>query len=560
MIIGIDLGTSNSMAAVYKEGKVDIILSGNGNKIIPTVVSTYEDGTLCVGDVAKERSTKHPKLSASLFKRTMGSNKMYAIGDKELMSQELCAIILKYIKDNASIYLGEEVTQAVISVPAFFNNAQRKAVLQAGTLAGLDVKKIISEPTAAALAYGIKGTTDGLFEEKIILVLDLGGGTFDISVMEASDKIMEVVAVCGDNKLGGSDFTMKLIDIFKEKNNIEEPINEDEWAILWEQAEQAKKTISIKGEGSLSCSINGVNYETVITEAEYEEACFDLLDRIRKLTVKAIEESKYKSSEIEEVIMVGGATKLSMVKRLIEKLAGKNLDYPISPDEAVVMGAAIQGAMLEKNEDVVDLIMTDISPYYLGAQTLGGTRYDNQTVYDVLIPKNVTIPYKGTVEQNMGCDNFVMGVYQMEDRYGEHATRIGEVNYQVPDLGGGKSTRIQKGAYLDGNGIIHLFVHIPATGVTFENTVMNENDYESDAEAKKRLESLNYLNISNNEQDENNIIIEKAEKIYVELDMKARESLSSAISEFEAVVKAGKRSDIISARQKLGRIINTYQI
>ncbi len=560
MILGIDLGTSNSMAAVYRDGKVEFIPSRTGSKIIPSVVGMDENGLFYAGEVAKERKVKYPHMTVDLFKRSMGTKKTFTIGDKEIMAEELSAIVLKSIKEDAESYLGETVAEAIISVPAFFNNAQRKSVLQAGKLAGLEVKKIINEPTAAALAYGVDGTSKGIFEEKIILVLDLGGGTFDISVMEAGEDVMEVVAVCGDNKLGGSDFTARLISLFQEAHQIKEITDLEEKSILWEQAEKAKKQLGATGVGTITCNIGGRQCEYSITEAEYEVACFDLLERIRKLTVKAVEESKYKSCEIEDVIMVGGGTKLSIVKRAIEKLAGKKLDYPISPDEAVAMGAAMQGAMYEKKEDLKELIMTDIAPYYIGTITLGGNSGDLHSIYDVVVPKNVTIPYKGTVVHNMGNAKFTMCVYQMEDKYGEHVSEIGKQNYQVPNLGDDRHVQVHKSVYYDNNGIIHLSVHIPATGANFEGTVSNENDELSEQEARKRLEELKYLNMSDREQDANSLLIAKADNIYMELDIRSRAYLSEAIAEFESIVNKGKRSDIMRARQNLKRLLDSYRI
>lgn len=559
MILGIDLGTSNSMAAVYRNGQVEFITSRTGNKLIPSVVSMDEEGYFYAGDVAKERKLRHPEMTVDLFKRSMGTKQMFGISGKELTACELSAVVLKSIKEDAENYLKEAVSDVIISVPAFFNNAQRKAVLKAGKLAGFNVKKIINEPTAAALAYGVSGTTQGKFEEKIILVLDLGGGTFDISVMEVSDTVMEVVAVCGDNRLGGSDFTKRLEELFLKHNRIAVTLNRDEEAWLWNQAEKAKKQISIKGTGRMECSIRGRQYEYTITEAEYEEVCFDLLEKIRRLTIKAVEESKYKAEEIEDIIMVGGGTKLSIVKKMIEKLAGKALDYPISPDEAVVMGAALQGAMLERKEDIKELVMTDIAPYYIGTMTIGGSGHDLHSVYDVILQKNVTIPSKGTVVHRMGASSFRMSAYQMEDKYGEKCYELGGLNYIVPELGNGNYVDVHKSVYYDNNGIIHLSVYIPATGVKFENTLEDENNEMLWDETTKRLEELDYLNLGDGSLDADKLLIAQADNLYMEMDIEARQKLSRAIVEFEGALKSGKRSDAMKHRHTLETLVNIYQ-
>lgn len=560
MILGIDLGTSNSMAAVYRDGKVDFIPSRTGSKIIPSVVGMDENGLFYAGEVAKERKLKYPHMTVDLFKRSMGTKKTFTIGDKEIMAEELSAIVLKSIKEDAETYLGESVTEAIISVPAFFNNAQRKSVLQAGKLAGLEVKKIINEPTAAALAYGVDGTSKGIFEEKIILVLDLGGGTFDISVMEAGEDVMEVVAVCGDNKLGGSDFTARLISLFQEAHQIKEITDLEEKSILWEQAEKAKKQLSTTGVGTITCNIGGRPYEYSITEAEYEVACFDLLERIRKLTVKAVEESKYKPEEIEEIIMVGGGTKLSIVKKLIERIAGKALSYPIDPDEAVATGAAMQGAMFEKKEAIKDLVMTDIAPHYLGTITSAGGQHDLNEEFEMIIPKNATIPSKGKLIHYPRPARWLFTIYQSEDQYGEHRNYIGGLNYIAPDLGTSERVEVHKIVYYDVNGIVHLAVHIPDTGVTFEDTIVDENSELSLEEAWERLQKLKYLELGDREQNENQLLIARADNLYMELDIRTREQLSNIISEFEGVLNGGKRSDIIKMRQELKRFLELNQV
>ena len=240
MILGIDLGTSNSMASVYKDGEVKIIPSSFGSYVTPSVVNLDEEGSFITGELAKERKITEPLNTVDMFKRKMGSNHLFNIGSMQLSAEELSAVVLKSLKSDAQKFLGEEVFEAIISVPAFFNNPQREAVLRAGKLAGLNVRKIINEPTAAALAYGVENTENQ--EERVVIVLDLGGGTFDISIMEICQNTMEVVAICGDNKLGGNDFTEVIVELFKEANNIDSQISEAEKVMLWKKSEKPKLT------------------------------------------------------------------------------------------------------------------------------------------------------------------------------------------------------------------------------------------------------------------------------------------------------------------------------
>ena len=390
MILGIDLGTSNSIAAVYKDGNVHMIPVSSGGYVTPSVVNLDENGKFCVGEIAKNRKNRYPAETVDMFKRSMGSETLFTIGDMKLKAEELSAIVLKSIKIDAESYLQEEIADVVISVPAFFNNPQREAVLRAGELAGFNVKKIINEPTSAAMAYGMQCVENN--KERVIMVLDLGGGTFDISIMEVAENTMEVIAICGDNNLGGNDFTARLVEAFLESNDIAVELIMEERSRLWAKAEKGKLAISDNGIGEICCEIRGNEYSYKVTEEEYEKLCFDLLDKIRRLTLRAVAESPYKPEEISDIIMVGGGTKLSIVKNMIERMMDKQIEYEINPDEAVVIGAAMQGALLEHNEEVNQLIMTDICPYYIMSITDDRRMCDLVKVPNIVINKNSTIP------------------------------------------------------------------------------------------------------------------------------------------------------------------------
>lgn len=555
MILGIDLGTSNSMAAVYKDGQVVFIKSCTGNTIIPSVVSMDENGTFHTGDVAKERLLGHSRNTVDMFKRSMGTNKTFTIGDKEIRAEEISAILLKSIKEDAEKFLGETVTDAVISVPAFFKNPQRKAVLRAGELAGFNVKKIINEPTSAAMAYGINAEEN---EEKIIIVLDLGGGTFDISVMEINGNVMEVVAICGDNKLGGGDFTNRMQELFIRNCGIEGELSAEDSVKVWKAAERAKQQITSEGKGDMSCIIDGMEYSYSITEEEYARECKDLLERIRRLTLKAVEESKYEPSEIDEIIMVGGGTRLSIVHKMIEKMAGREIGYEINPDEAVAAGAAIQGAMLERNEDIRDIVMTDICPHYIGVPIWGMETYDTKGVFDVIIPKNTTIPAKRTVVHNSSPSTWIFEVMQSEDEYGINSMTISKFSYIIPETGT-ETVDVHKSIIYDNNGIIHAEAYIPANGLRYSTTITNDDCELTMDEANKRIEELKYMNLGPRESEEDLLLLAKAENIYIEHSGRERESIGNCIGAFEDALQHGKITRIREARAMLAGMINAYE-
>lgn len=562
MILGIDLGTSNSMVAIYKEGQPVLIHSRTGNSIVPSVVGIDENGCFCTGDMAKMRKYSYTEDTVAMFKSSMGTEKIFQIKDKKLKAEELSAILLKGIKEDAEAFLGEEITDAIICVPAFFNNPQRKAVLRAGELAGLKVRRLVNEPTAAAIAYGIQDfkPDENIEEEQnVIIVLDLGGGTFDISVMEMTDHVMEVIAVCGDNHLGGGDFTKRLIDLFLKENSIKEKPTAEEETNLWKQAEKAKCQITREGRGEIRCVLNQVEYVYHITEAEYEKACMDLLEKIRKLTLKAVKESKYEPEEVQDIIMVGGGTKLSIVRKVIEKMAGKTLDYKINPDEAVAVGAAIQGALLEKDKEIKNLVMTDICPYYIGVNKHVTTIYDNRREFDVIIPKNTTIPAKRTVSYFNPPGARYSKIIQSQDKYGIKETSLGEINFVVPDLGTKEEIEVQISITYDNNGIIYTEAYVPRNEARFETLIRNDTCGLTTKEAQEYLANLQLLDMGRSGDEEDNLLIERDESLYSEYLGKDRERINLGIMEFESALNTGKVTRITKARKNLIKLLEWYE-
>lgn len=574
MILGIDLGTSNSMAAVYKDKKVELVKSRTGSHIIPSVVSMDENGAFYTGDMALQRKKQYPDMTVQMFKRSMGTAALFELGEKKFKAEELSTILLKAIKEEAEAYFGEEITDAVISVPAFFNNPQRKAVMEAGKQAGFDVKRIINEPTAAAVAYGIHGMEqmeDGINQSNgtkangetkhkdVIIVLDLGGGTFDISVMEVDDSVMEVVAICGDNKLGGGDFTQRLVELFKEANAIHSELTIEENARLWEKAQQAKHQITAEGFGEIKCVIEEREYRYAITEAEYEDACYDLLDRMRKLTLQAVEESKYEPYEVKDIIMVGGGTKLSIVRKMIEKMIGKDIRYKINPDEAVVRGAALQGALLTREEGLKELIMTDICSHYIGDAVSHRCEYDMAKNFDVIIPKNTTIPVKRTVQQYAWPARWIFEVLQCENEFGIDVVPLDKFYYVVPDLGTSQTVMVEKTIFYDVNGIMYAEVYIPATEVRYSKVLQSEDEEYLEQETATKLEKLNLIQHNMGEKDEDELLMARAERMYEEATGKERETINKHITAYESARNARKISEMRQTREALIKLLDAYE-
>ncbi|WP_060461422.1 molecular chaperone DnaK [Leuconostoc mesenteroides] len=467
-IIGIDLGTTNSAVAVLEGGEPKIITNPDGGRTTPSVVS-FKNGESQVGDVAKRQAITNPDTIISI-KSHMGESgyKVNANG-KDYTPQEISAMILQYIKGYAEDYLGEKVEKAVITVPAYFNDAQRQATKDAGKIAGLEVERIINEPTAAALAYGL----DKLDKDEKILVYDLGGGTFDVSILELGDGVFEVLSTNGDTHLGGDDFDNKVIDYlaeqFKSENGVD--LKDDKLALqrLKDAAESAKKTLSSANEAQIDLPFiasgdNGpLHLQTSLTRAKFNELTADLIKKAEQPVLSALKDAGLSFSDIDEVILNGGSTRIPAVQESVKKMTGKEPNHSINPDEAVALGAAVQGGVI--TGDVKDVVLLDVTPLSLGIETMGG-------VFTKLIERNTTIPTsKSQVfstaadnqpavdihvlqgERSMAADNKTLGRFQLADipaaprgvpqiEVTFDIDRNGIVNVSAKDLGTQKEQKI----------------------------------------------------------------------------------------------------------------------
>ena len=544
-ILGIDLGTTNSCVAIMEGGEAVVVPNAEGARTTPSVVGFTKDGERHVGATAKRQAVANPDGTVISIKRDMGSDKKVNINGKGYTPQEISAMILGKLKADAERYLGETVTQAVITVPAYFTDAQRQATKDAGKIAGLEVLRIINEPTAAALAYGLDKADNA--DGHKILVYDLGGGTFDISVLEIADGVFQVLATAGNNKLGGDDFDDRiikhLISEFKMSNGID--LSNDKMAMqrLKEAAEKAKIELSGVMQTTVSlpfitADANGPKHlEMTLTRAKFEELSRDLLDRCKKPVEQALSDAGLSKNEIDEVVLVGGSTRIPAVQQLIKEYTGKEPNQSVNPDEVVAVGAAIQAGVLAG--EVKDIVLLDVTPLTLGIETLGG-------VMTALVPRNTTIPVSksqvfSTAENNqtavdinvlqgerpMSSDNKSLGMFRLEG--------IAPAMRGVP--------QIEVTFDIDANGIVNVSAKDKATNKEQKITITNSSNLseqdidkmvkEAEANATEDKRKKEEAEIKNNA----NSLIASAERIVKDFEGKISEEDNKKLEENKSALQ-----------------------
>lgn len=550
-VIGIDLGTTNSLAAVWRNGRSELIPNAFGEVMTPSVISVNEEGNIYTGKAAKERLISCPENTVSEFKRFIGTNKVYELGGRKYTPEDLSALVLKKIKEDAQAYLGEEVEEAVISVPAYFNNAQRDATKRAGEMAGLLVERIVNEPSAAALAcqqmYPEEDTLEAVF--------DFGGGTLDVSVVDCFENIINVVSVSGDNHLGGCDFDLAMAEHFCEEQKLDYGLlSPSLQAAILKSAENCKKELSDKEQAEMTVFYEGEKKTVLFNTEKMIQVCAGIFVRIREPLKQAAVGAELSWDEIKRIILVGGSCKMPAVRLYLQHFLKKDVMFLGSPDTIVALGAAAYAGIKERKQEIKDMLLTDVCPFTLGVEIEGGNMSG-------VIERNTALPasksrlYVTVWDMQMRVK---FNIYQGESLKASDNVYLGQVEIPVPPAPAGKEEVEVRFTY-DINGILEIDAAAISTGEKSHLLIVDKNNRMSREEVARRLDSMQKIKIHPREDEVNLFLIARGEALYKQAGHRLRKLLTDEIQYFRYLLETQDPVKIIRGRKRFEKALSAAE-
>ena len=552
-VIGIDLGTTNSLGCVYRNGKAELIPNAYGSYLTPSVVSMTEDGKLIVGQPAKDRLITHPERTVSSFKKDMGTGRSWKPGEKSFLPEELSSLVIRSIVEDAQNYLGEEIEEAVISVPAYFHDEQRVAVKRAGALAGIHVERIVNEPSAAALASYFTAN-----EEQNMLVFDFGGGTLDVSLVDCFDTMVEIVSVAGNNRLGGDDFDRLIAEHFLREHGVaRQQLRAQEYAVLLKQAERCKKLLSEQDEVVMHATVGDQLYESTYTMDRLFEESKALLKEIRQVIGRALKDGKMTIHDVDLVVMAGGSSKMPLIQKYIRHLFHKAPMVQGNCDELIALGLGLVCGVKERKEEIKDYILTDICPFSLGVATINEADPDRAYMANI-INRNTVLPcsrvrrfYTASDQQ----DYVVVEIHQGENTYAQDNLLLGKIEISVPPKPKGKEAVDVRFTY-DINGILVVDTRVVSTGVVKTHIISQKIP---EAELEERVRELEKLKVHPRDLSENQQMMERLEALYQEVYPEQKEQVQQMIRTFEEFLDGQNPRQIQGYRRYLEKAVSVLE-
>jgi len=560
LAIGIDLGTTNSLIAVFEDAGPRLIPNALGEVLTPSAVGFAENGDLLIGQAAKDRLATHPDLTSARFKRYMGTDRIIQMGKHKFTPVDLSSFILKALKEDAEAALGQPVTQAVISVPAYFNDIQRKATLTAAQLAGLKVSRLVNEPTAAALAYGLHDK-DG---ESTFLIIDLGGGTFDVSILEMFSGVMEVRSSAGDAFLGGEDYTAALAKEFCRQLGVEpDKLSKEDQGRIRRLADKAKVALTQEMSATLKIDFEGKEQDLTINRTGFDEVTADLTKRLRMPVQRAISDAGLTGDQIDRIILVGGATRMPAIRNLVTKLFKRFPEHDLDPDHVVALGAAVQSGLLSRHAALEDVVMTDVSAFTLGFEAsheIAEGRYESGH-FSPLIERNTVIPASRSdvvVPTQKGQNKLNVSVYQGEAPFVRDNVKIGELTVAIP-ANKKDYEQVEIRYTYDTSGILEVEAKALSTGQVTRAVFKGSAGTLSDEDVQRRLAELKHLKIHPRDEAENTALMSRLSAIFQNALGADRDHITRLITHFEGALHTQDKRTIAEAREEIIAIVKRYE-